>query len=136
MDRDAGEARQRADRDRVGDAAADRDVRLDQVERAPVDRDAGVASVLERFAAGQRQRQALAQSLVVDVAVGRERLLEPAEAEVVERLADPDRIAERVGGVAIGHEIERASGNAARSWRAASSSAAIGSRPMRSLKPR
>ena len=67
---------------------------------------ARVAWALEQFAAGQRERQPGAQPLVVDVAVGRERLLEPAEAEVVERLADPHRVAERVGRVAVGHEIE------------------------------
>ena len=68
----------------AADPAADRDVRLDEVERPGREERGGRRGRLEDLAAGQRDRELPGQRRVGRVIVGRQRFLEPAEPEPVE----------------------------------------------------
>ena len=94
----------------AADPAADRDVRLDEVERPGREERGGRRGRLEDLAAGQRDRELAGQRRVGRVVVGRQRLLEPAEPEPVEHGPEAAALVEGVGPVAVGHPGHRRGG--------------------------
>ena len=86
----------------------------------------------EDLAAGQGDRQLAREGRVGQVVVGRQRLLEPAEAEPLERRAEPHGCRPAVGAVAVGHPGHRP-GPAATTRSMASISSSTGYFPIRSF---
>ena len=100
----------RRDLEDAADPATDRDVGLDEVERAGAQVRLRVRRRFEDLATGQRDRQLARQRRIRQVVVRRQRLLEPAEAELLERRTEPAAVGQVVGAVAVGHPGHRRGG--------------------------
>ena len=83
-----GRARQRADAHRLGDAAADRQVGLQDVGRAQLDQVAKVEAGALALAGGDRDVRRAAHLGQAALVVGRHRLLEPGDAAVAHEVAE------------------------------------------------
>ena len=103
--RDRVDRREIGDPERLGDAAADHRLRLDDVDGAPGEQLDRLAPRLHDLAAGERDVEGRRQVLVAGVAA-RAGASAPrtSEAERVEDVAHLDRPRHRVAGVAVGHQ--------------------------------
>ena len=101
-----GGARQRADAHRLGDAAADREIGLQDVGGAQFDQIAKVEARALALAGGDRDVRRAAHLGQAALVVGGHRLLEPGQAAVAHQVAELLRLGHREGAVRVAHQID------------------------------
>src|SRR5205823_9958164 len=107
-----GDAPDTAELSEIGDelglsnAAADRHVRLDDVEDPTFETGLGFPPIGDALPAGQGNVERIVDALVARVAVLRRWLLEPDEAEAFQPMTHFYCLRERVGSVPVGHQLD------------------------------
>ena len=100
------DGRQLGDEPRLSQAAADRDVGLDDVESAQRKQLARLTPRLDQLATREVDLQGSGEPRVLGIARLGQGLLEPAKTQAAELSADLERLRKRVGGVGVCHHLE------------------------------
>jgi hypothetical protein len=103
---DALERRQAGDEQQVADPATQADVGLDDVHGPPIEQLGEGGRVLEHLAARDRDVQRVGEDLVAVVAMLRQRLLVPVQAEPLQLASDVDGRGQRVRAPGIDHQAD------------------------------